>query len=575
MEDGELSGSRSRSSSRSGSRSGSRSRSRSRSRSLSRAQSRSRSRSRTRSPSRSSSRGRRRSRGGRGRGSRRSRSASEEGTTADAVLEEARLLFEASVVKLCEEHKSDPVPTSCVTCRLVTRAVKPAVLVELMRLHKGKDDLASEIPTAAARFSVRIDEKPPTLTLTEGDLTLAQSLFSKGKMSPASTFDDLTRDYLFLPANQNELLIKSIQLEQLLLKYKKDKAYTYIFQYVEQMAKVAKHLRIAERPIILAMGEMTRFMNAVRQNGKNLGFLYPAQPPLVQLLGPRKVEDKLTYQQLPGLPLPLSSVDTLLQGTSVSVSDKEIITTNYLAMEASLKEHQRDQSNKLGLFMDTVVGSVNRLDSFLGFHMDLYSHCDGELKDMMRDKAATLFNPSYRAAVKGGSRGSVSGSGLLGGESAVRQRLTDATKEDDLLAKTINKPQRTRKGGYGGRYKNKGLFLLFLITFLMKFFFQGRRGPGPGPGPGLEEDPDPDLHREPQGRVLDQEGLVTRRVVTATRRRESLVVLTPRSLRRRSRRMETLPSLRIINQVRIFSSLLPLHFLKHGTLVFSLLLPCS
>ena len=94
-------------------------------------------------------------------------------------------------------------------------------------------------------------------------------------------------------------------------------------------------------------------MNAVRQNGKNLGFLYPAQPPLIRLMGPRKVQDKLTYQQLPGLPLPLPSVDTLLQGTSVSVSDREIITNNFLAMETSFKEHQRDQSNKHGLFMDT------------------------------------------------------------------------------------------------------------------------------------------------------------------------------------------------------------------------------
>ena len=29
------------------------------------------------------------------------------------------------------------------------------------------------------------------------------------------------------------------------------------------MAKVAKHLRISERPVVLAMGELTRFMNTV------------------------------------------------------------------------------------------------------------------------------------------------------------------------------------------------------------------------------------------------------------------------------------------------------------------------
>ena len=43
-----------------------------------------------------------------------------------------------------------------------------------------------------------------------------------------------------------------------------------MFQYVEQMAKIAKHLRISERPIILAMGELDRFMNAVKQHGKQL-----------------------------------------------------------------------------------------------------------------------------------------------------------------------------------------------------------------------------------------------------------------------------------------------------------------
>ena len=81
------------------------------------------------------------------------------------------------------------------------------------------------------------------------------------------------------------------------LKFKKDKNFSNIFQYVEQMAKVAKHLRISERPVILAMGELTRFMNTVMLNGKNLGFLYPEQGPMIQLLGPRKTRDQLAYSQ--------------------------------------------------------------------------------------------------------------------------------------------------------------------------------------------------------------------------------------------------------------------------------------
>ena len=66
-----------------------------------------------------------------------------------------------------------------------------------------------------------------------------------------------------------------------------------------------------------------------------------------------------------------------------------------------MKESMRNVSNKFGCFMDTVVGGINRLDSFLGFHMDLFAHCDGELSGLMQDKAATLFSPAYRSAVKG------------------------------------------------------------------------------------------------------------------------------------------------------------------------------
>ena len=53
--------------------------------------------------------------------------------------------------------------------------------------------------------------------------------------------------------------------------------------------------------------------------------------------------------------------------------------------------------------------------------------------------------------------------GLLGGESAVRSRLADATKEDELLAKTMQKPYRgSRKSGNRGNYqKSKGDFYLF------------------------------------------------------------------------------------------------------------------
>ena len=53
-------------------------------------------------------------------------------------------------------------------------------------------------------------------------------------------------------------------------KFKHDKNFANICSYIEKLAKVAKHFRVSERPVILAMGELTQFMNKVRSSGKDL-----------------------------------------------------------------------------------------------------------------------------------------------------------------------------------------------------------------------------------------------------------------------------------------------------------------
>ena len=179
---------------------------RSLSRSRSHRRSPSGSRSSSRARSRSSSRGRRRTRRGSGHRARSATASSEGGAGAsDADVEEARLLLESGVVKFCELHGTGLVASTCTPCRLVSRMVKPTVLTQLVRLVAEKDgETVADIPSAADRFAVRLDSKPPTLTLSESDMTLAESFLGRGKMVPASLFEDLVKEYLFLPQEQNE-----------------------------------------------------------------------------------------------------------------------------------------------------------------------------------------------------------------------------------------------------------------------------------------------------------------------------------------------------------------------------------
>ena len=226
----------------------------------SRSRSRSRSQSRSRGSRSRGSRTRSRSRSRRSR--RRSRSrGSDSRMDHEAAIEEAKLLLESDIIKFCSDHGLDIQPSSCTKCKLVTRCVGKAVLPELIKLKKAKVSAADSVPSAAKRCASRLDERPPTLTFTETDLELAVSIFNRGRMSPPAMFDDLTKEFLLLPSSQNEALTKSVHLEKFLYKFKRDKFFSHIFLYVEQMAKIAKHLRITEWPVILAMGELTRFMN--------------------------------------------------------------------------------------------------------------------------------------------------------------------------------------------------------------------------------------------------------------------------------------------------------------------------
>ena len=107
--------------------------------------------------------------------------------------------MESDVIKFCEEHKLDIQASDCLKCQLVTRSVGKAVLPELLRLMKAKASDSDSIPSAAVRYASRLDERAPNLTFTENDLALAVSLFTHGRMSPPSLFDDLTKEFLLLP----------------------------------------------------------------------------------------------------------------------------------------------------------------------------------------------------------------------------------------------------------------------------------------------------------------------------------------------------------------------------------------
>ena len=157
-----------------------------------------------------------------------------------AAVEEAWLLVEQDMVKFCDIHNLDLLASSCVKYHLVSRTVGRAILPEVIRLMKAKAAANVDIPSAAERYASRLDEKTLTLTFSKSDLSLAVSLFGRGKMVPPLMFDELTREYIYLPPGQNNVLMKLVQLEWMFKKFKHDKNFANIFTYFEKLTKASK-----------------------------------------------------------------------------------------------------------------------------------------------------------------------------------------------------------------------------------------------------------------------------------------------------------------------------------------------
>ena len=173
--------------------------------------------------------------------------------------------------------------------------------------------------------------------------------------------------------------------------------------------------------------------------------------------------------------------------------DADTIRKNQLVNSQALEAYKANLEEKVGGLYDQMAGSIVGIDAMVSFYLELYAHCDGSLRDLVRYKLAGLFRPRLRdsaqgndlsrldyfifwftyasfsrvekEALEGGSKG------LLGGEEVIRARLDAATKTDDLLKKSLIKPREIRPGRKNneGRtshvVKDKGLY-----SYILKYF---------------------------------------------------------------------------------------------------------
>ena len=202
-------------------------------------------------------------------------------------------------------------------------------------------------------------------------------------------FEDLTKAYLFLTKVQNAILNQNIETEGIFDRYEHDPDFAPIFDYKRDIVKVVHELRIALRPMILAVSGATELARVIRLAGEEAGYVYPEGPQEVKMMGPTATLDYLTPSSASFPPLP----DLQEPGDGVALDQlcASMVQATHEENMATLARYHEEMQQLFAKLYDGASTASRKIDNCLQFSLELLGHVDGSLVDLVKNKLLSLF----------------------------------------------------------------------------------------------------------------------------------------------------------------------------------------
>jgi hypothetical protein len=380
----------------------------------------------------------------------------EDGELREAASEKVAAVDQLSRIPgltFCPTHKPGQMLEVCLTCRAVLGMVRPSVAKQLL--------IPNQSTAAVHRYASRSDEQAPSLTLPDSVVELAENVFNSGTYKSKAHWTDLVKKFLTLPPEQHERLVKDLEMEPLFRAYQSDQRFRYVFKYRKELGDALKSLRITQRVIFDVVNVVDGHIPKMRQLGVEAGLAFPdVAPPRENSKVPKQLLNSLAVASTEKL-FPLPELSDILEGVSEDIPDDDLaqIKRNWVVLGDELSDYRKSCVDHFVKLFSSAAETANMIDDGFAFYTDMYGHVDASIRELLRSKMANLFKSDYRPdvlgkhkAVASSSRGKEKPLGLLGGEDKVRSVLGEATKQDELLRKTIM-PKTSRRGKPGSSRK--------------------------------------------------------------------------------------------------------------------------
>ena len=162
--------------------------------------------------------------------------------------------------------------------------------------------MVGAIPDAETWLSEGVPdaEKKVTLVLLKAAESYGKAVYFSLPQTKG-TFETWIKDYLFLSFEQNQALMKNLDIEKMILQFEGALApqYIRILREVRHvMLKNLKNSRKTQRPILLAVAKLDELIRSLRLLGSEAGLAFPDVAPSKAVFGPKACIYDLYCQSL-------------------------------------------------------------------------------------------------------------------------------------------------------------------------------------------------------------------------------------------------------------------------------------
>ena len=298
----------------------------------------------------------------------------------DDCLQEQQGAANTSMLKLCLHHNRGEMTKTCKSCSAAFALIKDKKIIAELCGNTDSSELLS-------RYSGKCDAIETTLYLASDTIRLAQNVFTRGVLRDKKVWTDIVKKHLTLPPDQHEELNLDIQSEDILKKFKSEKRFQHLFSYQRDLAESLRNLRIGQRPLF-AVIEMTNIdIGKLRSIAERAGFNFPdLAPAKVGVNIPRNgnmVPDKLKYVDVNNV-LPIPDISVFVQENNL---DRDVSD----GLAELFKSYRELVVSIFVEIYNLFSNYINSSEDYLQFYTQIYSHCDATIRNLIRNKAASLF----------------------------------------------------------------------------------------------------------------------------------------------------------------------------------------